>query len=166
MSWASSSFSNLRASRPGPRVKIVQVSSEAKQRPIMMAFTIKSARRTTARALHVPFDLPSCAAADVVAMRATHRNEMVTRNSQSMTRSGAFLKKRGLLRCRVQEKHGRWRERSRLSFLPNFISTDLNSSKAPLETFQTRCQLTRVVDDRDILSRSARICVAVTIVSL
>jgi hypothetical protein len=108
----------------------------------------------------------SCAVADVVAMRATHRNEMVTRNSQSMTRSGAFLKKRGLLRCRVQEKHCRWRERSRLFFLPNFNSTDLNSSKVPLEFFQTRCQLTRVVDDRDILSRSARICVAVTIASL
>jgi hypothetical protein len=40
----------------------------------------------------------------------------------------------------------------------------LESSKARLETFQTRCQLTRVVDERDILSRGARICVAVIIV--
>jgi hypothetical protein len=91
---------------------------------------------------------------------------MVTRNSQSMTRSGTFLKKRSLLRCRVQEKHCRWRELSRLFFLPNFNSTDLNSSKVLLEFFQTLCQLTRVVDDRDILSRSAGICVAVTTASL
>jgi len=34
--------------------RIVQISSEASQRPIMMAFTIESARRNSARAHHVP----------------------------------------------------------------------------------------------------------------
>jgi hypothetical protein len=58
--------------------------------------------------------------------------------------------KRSLLRCR----------------LPDFNGTDFESFKAPLESFQTRFQLTRFVDDRGILNRSACISVAVTMASL
>jgi hypothetical protein len=82
-------------------------SSEAKQRPTVMAFTTtKSAHRTTARAHHVHFDLR------ILRCGRCRRNEsgVQERNGDAqqsvMTRSGAFLKKRGLLRCRVQENHG------------------------------------------------------------
>ena len=54
-------------------------------------------------------------------------NQQFVNPISAMTRSGAFLKKRGLLRCRAQEKHGLWRERSRQSFLPNFNNADLES---------------------------------------
>jgi hypothetical protein len=54
-------------------------------------------------------------------------NQKFVNPISAMTRSGAFLKKRGLLRCRAQEKYGLWRERSRQSFLPNFNNTDLES---------------------------------------